>query len=851
MHGAIGKMESETRPQTKRALMMTKMKMKMMRKFHEDAPTEPFFFLLLCLIIIIGRAFRRRQKFFRAAPTATNTTAAVTPWKAPDEMIGVSVPRKARSASTKRSHECWNSSGGVGSEQIPCQASISPVRSSGPAMLASASPAAPVSPPSSSNASVKKKMKPNGTKQRPPKSSSKSTSAQDEIEFEIAEVLYGLLRQPQGATKQEIMGNDSIKFDFREANHNKTTSDAKSRVSSPISNSQSTVPQSSSIPPSNSSSSAAPMSAIAPKRKRPRPVKYDDEHPTNFPARNSSILSIAKVDVDQPARIDSSPNLENSGSAAENGGVSHDLLSNQAAPAMTEAQLQEAVKLENHPISDSKPTTEGSECRDLGGLIEETRSPKKESTPSLRLDDDCESLTANKANLMVSEIDCQQEEKFQIDLMAPPSSSSPERDRKEACDGQKDEKALKVVKEDINVEPVEKKTKVTGEEVESQKPLVNKERNIDLQLDLGKADRDSATVTTSRNKLLQHVQPQPNTEKIAQSSSLPLPMSMTGWPVGFLTWGIVFWVLFDSFILWPYNALDSLLWGNDIFVSADIWHLYKELYPWMEAPCLLQPYSQPRPKRCATHCYIARNIHCYQQFTRMNPFWPPAAGSALQYGAKACNMNVVPSADLHAGRGFPGPKNQLPHSLPHQQRQQMQSQTVSPQARQLESELGGEDSPSTADSQVSRPNTSLYGQNLMPIHPANFALMNPTPMGGAHSASGNTKPRQPQTQVSKAGAEPSASQAFAMSFTSINGTTASRDLIFFNCTESCSSPKPPRGSKAWISLNSCCPSSTAEEELPWKTGGNDTSNVEEERKAITGVKAPLTAGQSIVFFGQI
>ncbi|KAJ6898830.1 hypothetical protein NC652_025368 [Populus alba x Populus x berolinensis] len=310
-------------------------------------------------------------------------------------------------------------------------------------------------------------------------------------------------------------------------------------------------------------------------------------------------------------------------------------------------------------------------------------------------------LTANKANLMVSEIDCQQEEKFQIDMMAPPSSSSPERDseidfvavdpksmvtygetEKKPVMVKEDEKALKVVKEDINVEPVEKKTKVTGEEVESQKPLVNKERNIDLQLDLGKADRDSATVTTSRNKLLQHVQPQPNTEKIAQSSSLPLPMSMTGWPGGL-----------------PHMGYMAPLQG---VLSMD--------------------------------------------------------GSTLSSAAI-----------------------QLPHSLPHQQRQQMQSQTVSPQARQLESELGGEDSPSTADSQVSRPNTSLYGQNLMPIHPANFALMNPTPMGGAHSASGNTsekKPRQPQTQVSKAGAEPSASQAFAMSFTSINGTTASRDLIF-------------------------------------------------------------------------
>lgn len=86
-----------------------------------------------------------------------------------------------------------------------------------------------------------------------------------------------------------------------------------------------------------------------------------------------------------------------------------------------------------------------------------------------------------------------------------------------------DEKALKVVKEDINAEPVEKKTKVIGEQVESQKPIVNKERNIDVQLDPGKADRDSATVTISRNNLLQHVQQQqqqqPNTEKIGKKKN--------------------------------------------------------------------------------------------------------------------------------------------------------------------------------------------------------------------------------------------------------------------------------------------------------------------------------------------
>ena len=89
-----------------------------------------------------------------------------------------------------------------------------------------------------------------------------------------------------------------------------------------------------------------------------------------------------------------------------------------------------------------------------------------------------------------------------------------------------DEKALKTGKEGMNVEPEEKKTKVTGEEVESQKPIINKERNIDLQLDLEKADRDSPTVTVSRNKPLQHVQKQqqqPNIEKIGKKNKrIPL-----------------------------------------------------------------------------------------------------------------------------------------------------------------------------------------------------------------------------------------------------------------------------------------------------------------------------------------
>lgn len=99
-------------------------------------------------------------------------------------------------------------------------------------------------------------------------------------------MLYGLLRQPQAPSKQEIVGNDSTKFDSRE-NHNKSTSDAKSRVSSPISNSQSTVPQSSSIPQSNSSSSAAPMSAIG---------EFEQRWFHILPSRPFPLVTVRKMD---------------------------------------------------------------------------------------------------------------------------------------------------------------------------------------------------------------------------------------------------------------------------------------------------------------------------------------------------------------------------------------------------------------------------------------------------------------------------------------------------------------------------------------------------------------------------
>lgn len=176
------------------------------------------------------------NKVIRVAPT----------WKAPDEMIGVSIPRKARSASTKRGHDCWSSAAG-GHDVNNRQASASPVRSTMTAAVAAAAavtipspspvpvPVPPMSP-SSSNVSIKKKIVNGGLKQRPPKSTTTKTcspSIQDEIEIEVAEVLYGLMRQSQAPSKQDGMSNDSAKLDSR------SIADSKSRVSSPVPNSPS------------------------------------------------------------------------------------------------------------------------------------------------------------------------------------------------------------------------------------------------------------------------------------------------------------------------------------------------------------------------------------------------------------------------------------------------------------------------------------------------------------------------------------------------------------------------------------------------------------------------------------
>ncbi|KAF2610640.1 hypothetical protein F2Q70_00010298, partial [Brassica cretica] len=369
------------------------------------------------------------SKNFRSPPSPA---LPVPSWKAAaDEMIGVAVPRKARSACTKRPHESRTSN--ATGERSPARVLASP------------------SPPSPSSSNVSARKKPLGTKQKPlPQKVSSPVAVQDEIEIEIAEVLYGMMRMPTSSKQEE-----------------KTTVGIKAKVSSPISITLA------------ANSSSTNVSAIAPKRKKQRHVKYEeDENSSGLPSR------VTKLEAEAPLRSQKPKPLlkEDGGSAA----------------------------------------------------IVESEEKKKPRT---------------------------------VDEAEPHTS----------------------------------------------------ERSCELKLDLDKSGH--AGVMNN-----QHVQKQPPPQqqqhfvpdKIAQANSLPLHMSMPGWPGGLPTMGYM-------------PSTQGVVPTDTSSLSSAPPHLL---------------FNQPRPKRCATHCYIARNIQSHQQFTKMNPFWPAAIGSAPLYGTKACNLSLMPPTEL-------------------------------------------------------------------------------------------------------------------------------------------------------------------------------------------------------------
>ncbi|KAI5412249.1 hypothetical protein KIW84_057057 [Lathyrus oleraceus] len=74
--------------------------------------------------------------------------------------------------------------------------------------------------------------------------------------------------------------------------------------------------------------------------------------------------------------------------------------------------------------------------------------------------------------------------------------------------------------------------------------------------------------------------------------------------------------------------------------------------------------------------------------------------------------------------------------------QQLHNHRASDVARQVESEMGCEDSPSTDDSRVNRPIMSIYAQNFaIPMQTPNFALMTTAMSGPGSDGSHGEKKR--------------------------------------------------------------------------------------------------------------
>ncbi|KAI4301252.1 hypothetical protein L6164_034547 [Bauhinia variegata] len=515
------------------------------------------------------------QNHRRSFPTSRPLRPTPPPWKVADEMIGVPVPRKARSASAKRSHDSWASASGGTEEQIFRQRSNSPGRLSVEATS-----------PSSSNVSVRKK-KSAGPKTRLPNAFKSSSSPQEDIEIEIAEVLYGLMTSKNQETSQKLESNDTHGISH----------DSKTLLSSQI-----TYPQTSILPRSTSPSS--------------RP--FNDEDRTKMQdystlVSNNSTAESVKIASEQPGNVETLP-LE----------PAKILSLNDDNSAGRETVSSEAT------IEDNGDNL----CSGAGYDVTADRrsvSVTRKLSSCSKLNVDKQDSAAKRVISAVTEVKSQRVEKFEIDLMAPPPMVlSPEREGLSRGDFTSESMTLDVelkrednIKVEDKVERIVKKEKAP-EEIEETKLNAFKEKQDLLKLDLEKATRDNDSLTSNkleerdRNGEEPPALTNPKVEKTVLSCSVPL--STSGWPSNFPPLG----------------------YKPPMQTSGNI---DKVIEPSTAPQHANFGFSSAQPKRCATHHYIACNILQHQKSAKMNHFVPSAAVSSSLCGTKPNNMNVVPSAE--------------------------------------------------------------------------------------------------------------------------------------------------------------------------------------------------------------
>ncbi|CAJ1969297.1 unnamed protein product [Sphenostylis stenocarpa] len=458
------------------------------------------------------------------------TPSKPLPFNITEEMIGVTVPRKARSASAKRSHESFvsASSGGGGEEQNFRQRSNSP----GGLSVEAASP-------SSSNVSLRKRMK---EIEVVPKTSKSSSS---DIEIEIAELLYGLKtsKNHEPSSKKPETGV---------THYNVTVS--------------------------------CPSDDVEKK-------KMEDINNFSTLVSNNSTEELVRIQIEQHTDVDC-----------------HDGPSSEAQKEVIGKDKMNSGAGFGDISADGRPVF-----------------PRKKSPLRTKFDSDKQDSASNRVMSVVPEDNTQRVGKFEIDLMAPPPMVlSPEGDDLSRGDLISEAKALALDAEmgdNIKVETQVKKEK-TPEEIEAAKKVTFKEKLDVLKHDLEKPNNDIKTnkklEEQDRKKELLTKSSDPKVEKTVQSTSMPLSTAESGRSTSLSPTG-------NKPPLQPVVKTEkttrSLTQQHENFVL-----------------------SQRRPKRCATHYYIACNIF-HQQFTKTNPPLPAAIGSGSLCGTKPNNVNCVPSAD--------------------------------------------------------------------------------------------------------------------------------------------------------------------------------------------------------------
>ncbi|XP_039020246.1 protein TIME FOR COFFEE-like isoform X1 [Hibiscus syriacus] len=476
----------------------------------------------------------------KISPSARISGQAAAHSKATDEMISFPVPRKARSASVKRSHENWvPGNGGLADEQHHLRASVSPVRWSVESDRVS---------PSSSNGSARKKMtsrKTNRPKTRLPKATKPSFSVQEDIEIEIAEVLFGLMKQTRSSKKEDSAGNPLSKLESEDANVSSTN------------------------------------------------IKQDP-----LIGHASTEKKVEVVDSRAPPKVDNEQKAETEICSPEKGQISENGATKTASVVTPSPENVTLIKR-----GDSKPSV--GETKPVDRDV-----TKKESGNS---EVDFQNPTAIKLISKEKRAESQLEEKFKIDLMAPPTASSPVKDcyvditLDPNCKAWEIEsKAETLAKDEANAV----KKEMRADDGKDKKMATMIEKRDSLNLNLEKPDQAASAFCISEQGQKQQL---PKVLQTAQSSSVHLPNGLP--PLGYMP---------------PFPTIAPL------DASA-------------RSSTALQPLrfslSQPRPKRCVMHHYIAHNIQLHQQYAKVNHFWPPPTSFASLSGAKPSYLNVMPSAE--------------------------------------------------------------------------------------------------------------------------------------------------------------------------------------------------------------